>query len=382
MITAVVRQQNLLLEQAIAAIVPVLGAYAGGTADGQPDVEAAIDRAAAAFAERIVSRWHDGIDNKPAHEVLQLLTELNSLTAGEARQQAAELLDQHLVDVRPADRSFALDYLAAIPAQVSQVLLRDRASGSGGGQLPPDWSLNTIEMLRRCLPVAAEMKLAWARSVPRPTDTAQLQTEPDSLRTALPVLNAPEPAPGLTLQHAAVVTKLRLLARCHRTARWAWWKRLFVLLLPLPICVALSIALGTAVYWLVYDNPQRQVRTYQRWESTGPFGNQLRVTDYYLRGKKVTQQEHDYYLATSSNEIAANIAAGGSGIGLFVLTFGGCLWFLGRHLGPIKVGLAEQIQAICEAHPEEVKNWGGPSVLHHRDLVEELLRIEDKGGQV
>ena len=46
------RQQNLLLEQAVEAIVPVLGVYAAGTADGQPDVEAAIDRTSVTFTDR------------------------------------------------------------------------------------------------------------------------------------------------------------------------------------------------------------------------------------------------------------------------------------------------------------------------------------------
>lgn len=371
------RDQNHLLEQAVEAIVPVLGVYASGTAEAQPDVEAAIDRPSAAFADRIVSRWHDWLKQKPPQEVLQQFAGLSGLTADQARQNAADLLDRHLLDVRPADRSFALDYLAGIPGHVKQVLVFDRASGAY--HLPPDWSLHSIDGLVRFLPVAGDMKLAWARNGPRLLDSPQVQTGPDAPRTVLPVLNAPlsvavgpQPDGRLVLQNSPVVTKLRLLARCHQLARWALWKRLFLVLLALPVCIGLSIGLGFAVYWSIFDNPQRHAQHYQTWGMP---------SEYFVRGKKVSQQEYDYFLATNSNAIDANIAAVSSAVGLFALTFGGWIWFVGRQKTPVKVGLEEQIQAITEAHPEEVKHWGGPSVLHHRGLVDELLRIEDKGGQ-
>src|ERR1700722_15093595 len=125
MITAA-RQQQLLLEQAVEAVVPVLGVYAGGAGDAKPDVEEAIDRTAAAFADRIASRWHDCLKNKPPHEILPLLSELTELSAEQARQTAAGVFDRCLLDARPPDRSFALDYLAGIPARIRQVLVLDQ----------------------------------------------------------------------------------------------------------------------------------------------------------------------------------------------------------------------------------------------------------------
>ena len=231
------------------------------------------------------------------------------------------------------------------------------------------------------------MKLAWARGGSKSPDTPQLQTGPDAPRTVLPVLDAPtavvvsaRPA-GMVLQSSAVTTKLRLLARCHLLARWAWWKRLGVALLGLPVCIALSVAVGMAVYMSIYDEPRRHAREYHNgWDQRGQ-----PIIEYYLdRGhesEKVSKQEYDFFLANQNRDIQAGLAAGVSGVAMLGLTFGGWLWFLGRRRTPIKVGLEEQIQAILEAHPDEVKSWGGPSVLHHPGLVDELLRIEDKGGR-
>ena len=67
------RQRSFLLELVVEAIGPALGTYSGGTANGSPDVERAIERTSAAFGERIVNRWLEWLGQRSQHEAVQVL---------------------------------------------------------------------------------------------------------------------------------------------------------------------------------------------------------------------------------------------------------------------------------------------------------------------
>ncbi len=371
------RARNLLLEQAVEAIVPVLGAYGGGAVGALPDVEGAIDRATSVFADRIVSRWQDWLKPRSPSDVLQFLSALTAMSTDEARQEAAAVLDRHLLDVRPEDRSFALDYVAGIPAQVKQVLVFDRASSTY--HLPPDWSISSGDALRRFLPMAGELKSTWARGGAKEPQTPQLQTQPDAPRTVLPVadvVTAARPAaPPPLVRHSDLVPKLRVLLRAHWQVFWAWWLRVGLTVVLLGPSILLGALLGAGVYWAIYENPHQQAQTYPVHDG---WGRQI-DTEYWVKGEKVTRQKHDYFLATNSNHVQAMTWAVPSGILLGLLLSGGGSWLVWRWPSIAQRILNDQIQTIAETNPDEVRNWGGVAVLRQRALVSEILNLEQKG---
>jgi len=366
--------RNLLLEQAAEAVIPVLGSYGGGNVDTLPDVEGAIDRATTRFADRIVIRWHDWLKARSPAETLHLLTALVGFSVEDARREAAGVLDRHLLDVRPEDRSFALDYVAGIPGQIKQVLVFDRTTKTYS--LPPDWSILSPDALGRFLPLAGELKASWAQGGAKEPGTPLLQTKPDAPRTVLPVLDATPPpanviAAARSLRRPDVLPKLWLLLRCHVLAARSWWKRFILTLVVLPVFIGLGILTGIGVFWASYQNPSQHVQTYR-----GAFGGK----EYFVRGMPVSRQEYGYFLANNSNEVQATIGAVASGIGLSLVLLLCWLLILWRWRSPTLAALQEQIQAIHDSHAEEVRAWGGPAVLRQRGVVEELLRLEDKGG--
>jgi hypothetical protein len=371
--------RNLLLEQAVEAVIPVLGSYGGGNVDALPDVEGAIDRATTRFADRIVIRWHDWLKARSPAETLHLLTALVGLSVEDARREACGVLDRHLLDVRPEDRSFALDYVAGIPGQIKQVLVFDRTTKTYS--LPPDWSILSPDALGRFLPLAGELKASWAQGGAKEPGTPLLQTKPDAPRTALPVFEPTPPpanviAAARSLRRPDVLPKLWLLLRCHALAARSWWKRFILTLVVLPVFIGLGILTGIGVFFAVYENPRDHARSYV---SKDQFGR-LISQEYYIARNQVSQQEYDYYLATNSNEVRAIIGAVASGVGLSLGLLLFWLLILWRWRSPTQAALQEQIQAIHESHGEEVRAWGGPAVLRQRGVVEELLRLEEKGG--
>jgi hypothetical protein len=378
--STITHPRNLLLEQAVEAVIPVLGAYAGGAVDSQPDVEGAIDRATTRFADRITIRWHDWLKARAPTEILHLLTNLVDLSPEDARREAAHVLDRHLLDVRPEDRSFALDYVAGIPSQVKQVLVFDRTAKTYA--LPPDWSILSPDALVRFLPLAGDLKADWAKAGAKESDTPMLQTKPDAPRTVLPALTtAPPPAnvveAARSLRRPDVLPKLWLLQRCHTLARRDWWVGFLVTcLLLVPVFVGLGILTGFGVFWGVYDDPNWHTKVYETHDQFG----RLVEKKFTRRGVEVSQQQYDYYRATGSNEVQATIGAVSSGIAVSVALFIGWLVIINRWPSSPQRALQEQIQAIHESHPEEVRAWGGPAVLRQRGVVEELLRLEEKGG--
>ena len=375
------RSRNLLLEQAVEAIVPVLSSYGGGAVGAHPDIEGAIDRATSVFADRIVSRWQDWLRPRSPGEVLQLLSALTSLSVEDARQDAAGVLDRHLLDVRPEDRSFALDYVASIPGQIKQVLVFDRAGGTY--HLPPGWSSTSPDALRRFLPMSEEMKSTWARSRPKSPDTPQMQTQPDALRTVLAVheVTPALPPPAPLVRHSQLAPKLRVLLRAHWLVLWAWCRRLALTLVLLFVCAILGGLAGAGVFWTFYSDPHQHAQKYERWVQNAPglWPQQIMETTYYVHNEKVTQQQYDYYLRTNSNMEKVMIAAVPSGIGAGALLFGLGVWLLWRWPTASQRILNDQIQTIVTTNPDEVKNWGGVAVLRQRGLVAEILRLEEKG---
>jgi hypothetical protein len=338
-------------------------------------VEQAIDRATSAYADRIVSRWQDWLRSRPPADVLEMLSALTSLSADEARQEAAETLDRHLLDVRPEDRSFALDYIASIPAQIKQALIFDRDSRSY--RLPANWSSTSIEALRRFLPVPEEMKSAWGRGGAKEPYTPQFQSQPDAPRTVLPVATVPpvlSAGPAPALRRSSLVPKLRVLLRAHRLAHWARRQRAALNAALLAVCGLLGAMTGSGVFWSLYKDPQQHAQIIHDWDQ---FGRQ--TTTYFIENQKVTQQEYQYYLNTNRNDVKANFLAVLSGLGVFGALFGLGTWLLWRHPSAVQRILDDQIKTIVETNPDEVKEWGGQAVLRQRGLVAEILGLEEKG---
>jgi hypothetical protein len=75
----------------------------------------------ARFARPLVQSWLGWVCYRPAEECERAFRELALLSAGEARREAATVLDR-LISASPEDRSAALDYLAAVPAAVQRAL--------------------------------------------------------------------------------------------------------------------------------------------------------------------------------------------------------------------------------------------------------------------
>jgi hypothetical protein len=170
------------------------------------------------------------------------------------------------------------------------------------------------------------------------------------------------------------VTKLRILLRCHAVARRAALKRLLVRTAVVLAAVLAGGALGglagAGVFWAVYENPYRYTQVYYDGFTTS----------YYVKGQKVTRQEYDYFLRRGSNDESAAVAGIATGVAVFLVIAAGA-WLVTRRRGKAVPDshLEEQIVAIVKAHPEAVQDWGGPSVLRERDLVEEVLRITEAG---
>jgi hypothetical protein len=191
----------------------------------------------------------------------------------------------------------------------------------------------------------------------------------------LPVLNA-EPAapplPAVRFRQPPVVTKLALLARCHEvvaaSSRRRWLLRGLLLLPILAVAGLLGGLAGQGTFIAVNNDARRHVQEYHEGYDH----------HYYVKGKKVTRQEYDYFLKTSSNsdEAVTYAVAVGLGVGLILCTAlaGAALLWTRRVRGVEQ--LEEQVRALVEAHPDAVRDWGGPSVLRQRELVEEVLRIE------
>jgi hypothetical protein len=201
-----------------------------------------------------------------------------------------------------------------------------------------------------------------------------LQTEPTP-PDALPAQDVSErglPGGGERYRQSSVVTKLRILLRCHAVARRAALKRLLVraavMLGAMLAGGALGGLAGAGVFWAVYENPYRHTQAYYDGFTTS----------YYVKGKLVTRQEYDYFLKRGSNDEPAAAAGIAAGVAVFLAVAAGA-WLVTRRRGRpgLDSHLEEQIAAIVKAHPEAVQDWGGPSVLRERDLVEEVLHIAE-----
>lgn len=357
--SALVRTRCHLLEMAVEGIAPLIPGC-GEEWSGEDLTRR--------FGPRITQGWLGWLRFQPPHEAMQAVLQLATLTPEDARLEAAAALDHLGVDARSADRAAALDYLARIPASVQHALGFDPATGTLTRPLP--LPLEHAEALLPLLP----------RRPARPAPREELQAQPSSPQPPLPALEVRELPPGTKeasearFRHSSVVTKLRILRRCHAVARrdrhLLFLRRLMVLVLALFVGGGLGTMAGIGVYQGAHDYPYRHVQRYR-----DQFG---RMT-HYVRGQEVSQQQYDYYLATHDNEASAT--AGAIAVGLLVLAVVVALFlvFLGRRRTGTPDNVKDQIAAIVKEHPEAVSAWGGPSVLYEPELVEEVLRIEESG---
>jgi hypothetical protein len=204
-----------------------------------------------------------------------------------------------------------------------------------------------------------------------------LQTEPSppaGPSIAPPVPNGPPPDLVELVRRAPVVTKLRILLRCHEVAMRArriqalarfGWAASVVL-----AGVVLGVLAGLGVFAAVYDDPERYAQSY----------NENYEMAYYVKSEKVSRQEYDYFIATHSNLTTALWASIGAGLAVLAVFIGSlCLRGRGRLLDA--GGVDEQIAAVVRDHPDAVREWGGPSVLREPVLVREILHIEEKSGR-
>jgi serine/threonine protein kinase len=152
-----------LLRLAADAIGPVVGGCAGALAAGPvgiafgawagekvgAGVKVAVEKAIDYFGPPIIERWLRWLRSRPKSEQLAAVSQLGSLSAEEARHDAAAELDRVAPSASPQDRATALEYLAAIPATVLRSLVPDP---SGGRSLPPTMPPDSEQTLLQLLP--------------------------------------------------------------------------------------------------------------------------------------------------------------------------------------------------------------------------------------
>jgi hypothetical protein len=212
-----------------------------------------------------------------------------------------------------------------------------------------------------------------------PASTDALQTQPPE--PPLAALHIPDGilvAPNVTLPpNSTVWTKLYLLLHAHqlavRAARRVLLLRLLLFAFALSVAIPLGILSGTGVFWLLYDDPHQHAQYYYAWGAN--------PDTYYVRGRKVSQQEYDYYLHTNGNEPRALVAA--IPFGIFIgVAIAGTIWLILRPRKPlIYTTIEEQIAAIAKDHPEAVAGWGGLAVLRVQPLIERLLDMQAKDAR-
>jgi hypothetical protein len=219
--------------------------------------------------------------------------------------------------------------------------------------------------------------------MPAPAHDGDVQQHPTPPAPPLPVIDIQKEGPPVALaapdadrfRQSAVVTKLRVLLRCHAAARRAARLRLLaraaVFLAAVLAGAALGTLLGFGVFWAIYDDPYRHVQAYNRGYTT----------DYYVRGREATRQEYDYFLATNSHPAGALMAAIPAGLilGFAIPGVVGLVLLVRGRKAPVNAALEDQIAAIVSGHPEAVHRWGGPSVLRQPEMVAEVVRIEEAG---
>jgi hypothetical protein len=210
-----------------------------------------------------------------------------------------------------------------------------------------------------------------------PTHDGDVQKYVTPAPPPLPVLDVQKAPPDADrFRQSSVVTKLRLLLRCHaavrRAARLRFLARAGVFLVAVLAGAGLGTLLGVGVFWAIYDDPFRHVQSYRE----GPF-----VTTYYVRGRQASRQEYDYFLATNSNHPRALMVAIPAGlvVGLAIPGLVGLVLLVRGRKPPVNVALEDQIAAVVTGHPDDVQRWGGPSVLREPEMVAELVRIEEAG---
>jgi hypothetical protein len=219
--------------------------------------------------------------------------------------------------------------------------------------------------------------------MPAPAHDGDVQQYPTPAAPTLPVIDV-QKEPSLAVlagpdadrfRQSSVVTKLRVLLRCHaavrRAARLRLLARAAAFLAAVLAGAALGTLLGVGVFWAVYDDPFRHAQSYR----------DAFTTTYYIRGRQASRQEYDYFLATNSNHPQALMAAIPAGLvlGLAVPGVVGLVLLVRGRKPPVHAALEDQIAAIVNGHPDAVHRWGGPSVLREPEMVAEVVRIEEAG---
>ena len=100
-------------------------------------------------------------------------------------------------------------------------------------------------------------------------------------------------------------------------------RRAFLKGVPTAVAGVGPLAAGFGVFWIRYDEPERHAQSYRHWDGT---------VDYYFRGRKVTQQEYDYYLLNGSNLVPSVLGAVPAGFGVTMASLG-CFWLIARRMG-------------------------------------------------
>lgn len=198
-----------------------------------------------------------------------------------------------------------------------------------------------------------------------PDEAVQRTANPPPI--AIPALPLPSPS-GDTLQHVGVLAKLRILDRCHDAVRRAR-RKFFAVLAGLIVGVPLGVLAGVGAYFLIYDDPYRET---QRYSVIGGI-------EHFVLGRRVSQQEFDYFIAHNGNHAKALAAAISTGLAVVLCVL--LAFLVAKHFRnrPLYHALDEQVAAILKEHPDAVQAWGGPSVLRQRELVEEVLLLIEKG---
>src|SRR5262249_40607900 len=144
-------------------------------------------------------------------------------------------------------------------------------------------------------PIALQRAIDWSGE--RPEHALQKRPDPP-IPSVLPAdLPAPDGVARPLVRQSGLVTKLRLLARCHDVEAWAQTKQRLlkgvVLLLTLLVGSILGALAGFGVYLSIYNPVERYARRYEHYN---PATNHIE-REYYITGVLVSQQQYDTYRA-------------------------------------------------------------------------------------
>lgn len=132
---ALKESQNLLIQWAAEGIAPVVAGCSRVLGPSDPNASALRPgrsqtlKPIAYFGPAIVDRWAEALAVKTQEEQLDIINRLAALSAWDCQRDAEPILEELASQASSEDRSFAIEYLKAIPLAIRRSLVADPATG-------------------------------------------------------------------------------------------------------------------------------------------------------------------------------------------------------------------------------------------------------------